>query len=354
MAQLTLNIVTRQFGTSAPAVDRVTLDVADREFVALLGPSGCGKTTLLRLIAGFEVPDAGHIAIDGDIVAGPGRFLPPEDRDLGMVFQSYALWPHMNVAQNVAFALEIRRLPKSEIKARVNEALEKVGLAEKGNRRPSDLSGGQRQRVALARCLAMRPRLVLLDEPLANLDAHLRETMQAEFRRFHKELGTTFIYVTHDQTEAMALADRVAVMNDGRLEQVAAPELLWRESASRMVAEFIGGGAIVPARAMGPADHGRVVVDLWSHRAAVRSGSSTSGLRSAVLRPRDLAVAGAGEAGIDCRLVEAFYQGGQWRLTVAPLADESLILSLDADRPPTDRQLKIAVRDGWLLPEAAA
>ncbi len=169
-----------------------------------------------------------------------------------MVFQSYALWPHMNVAENVAFALRVRRVPSAERKRRVTNALAMVGLEAMAKRRPHELSGGQRQRVALARCLAMRPAVVLLDEPLANLDVHLREAMQQEFARFHREIGATFIYVTHDQAEAMALADRVAVMDDGRVEQAAPPRVLYREPATEMVARFVGHGMVVPVEVRRP------------------------------------------------------------------------------------------------------
>ena len=232
MASLDVRGLTKRFGRMA-AVDRVDLSVRDREFVALLGPSGCGKTTLLRLFAGFEVPDEGELALEGVTVSRAGWALPPEDRRIGMVFQSYALWPHMSVAENVGFSLRVRGMAAEERRKRVAEALDLVGLADFASRRPAQLSGGQRQRVALARCMAMRPALVLLDEPLANLDPHLREAMQSEFRRLHREIGATFVYVTHDQAEAMALADRIVVMDRGRIEQIGEPQQIYREPGPR-------------------------------------------------------------------------------------------------------------------------
>lgn len=256
MAAIEMEAVVRAFGATR-AVDGVSLAVPPGAFLALLGPSGCGKTTLLRLIAGLERPDAGRIALGGRLVAGPGRFVAPEARGLGMVFQSYALWPHMTVAGNIRFGLRIQRLSRAEERARIGEALEMVGLSGMADRRPHQLSGGQRQRVALARSLAVRPGLILLDEPLANLDAHLRETMLAEFRRIHAALRTTFVFVTHDQSEALSMADRVAVFNEGRIVQVGPPEEVYEQPATRFVARFVGSANVLePAEAQalgGPA-----------------------------------------------------------------------------------------------------
>ncbi len=347
MAGLSLEGVTRRFGPTT-AVDRVSLEIADGSFVALLGPSGCGKTTLLRLIAGFETPDEGRIAIGGDDVTG----LPPEARDLGMVFQSYALWPHMTVAENVGFAKALWTLPKPEAGRRIEAALDLVGLAGYARRRPAELSGGQRQRVALARCFAKRPRVVLLDEPLANLDAHLREAMLVEFRRFHRETAATFVYVTHDQAEAMALADRIAVMNGGRLEQVAAPERLYAEPATAMVARFVGAGQLVPVTVSGPTAPGRLAADLWGRPVELR-GHGAAGPATACLRPRDLSLSDAPDA-IAARLAFATYQGGFWHLELVPEADDGQRLRLESDRPPPapGSRLGLALRDGWVLPAA--
>jgi spermidine/putrescine transport system ATP-binding protein len=227
--------VTKRFGSTL-AVDDVSLTIGEGEFFALLGPSGCGKTTLLRLLAGFETPNAGRILIDGEDVSA----VPPNRRPVNMVFQSYAVFPHMSVAENVAFGLKIDRIPTPERTRRVEEALALVKLEGLGARRPHQLSGGQKQRVALARALIKRPRVLLLDEPLSALDAKLREAMRAELTQLQKQVGVTFLFVTHDQDEALVMASRCAVMNEGALEQVAAPEDLYERPASRFVADFIG------------------------------------------------------------------------------------------------------------------
>lgn len=212
------------------------LRVKDGEFLTLLGPSGCGKTTTLRIIAGFEKPDSGEILFDGKSV----NELPPYERGIGIVFQDYALFPHMSVFKNVAFGLEMRRLPKAEIERRVKWALELVGLKGFENRYPEQLSGGQQQRVALARALVVEPQVLLLDEPLSNLDAKIRERLRGEIRRIQRELGITTIYVTHDQEEAMAISDRIAVMNVGKLEQVGSPLELYYRPKTEFVARFLG------------------------------------------------------------------------------------------------------------------
>ncbi len=245
MARLTIDRVDKSFGAFR-ALDDVSLEVADGEFMAILGPSGCGKTTLLRQIAGFDKLDAGRILIGETVVSAVHRHVPPERRRIGIVFQSYALWPHMTVAENVAYGLTVAGIRDPERSRRVAAALTLVELDGFAERRPALLSGGQRQRVALARCLVTEPSLVLLDEPLANLDVNLRASMEDEFARFHARTGTTMIYITHDQAEAMALADRIAVMDKGRLLQVATPSQLYREPADETVAGFIGEGMVLP------------------------------------------------------------------------------------------------------------
>ncbi len=223
-------------GGIATAVNDVSLTIPAGSLFFLLGPSGCGKTTLLRMIAGFTFPTAGRILFDGNDIST----VPPHRRDTGMVFQSYALWPHMTVADNVAFGLQVRKIPKPERDQRITEALKMVQMEAYKDRRPNQLSGGQQQRIALARALAIRPKCLLLDEPLSNLDAKLRLEMRSEIRRIVKQVGTTAIYVTHDQKEALSMADAIAVMNAGRLEQVGTPADLYRRPATRFVAEFIG------------------------------------------------------------------------------------------------------------------
>lgn len=237
--------------TAVPAVDDVHLSLPKGQILSLLGPSGCGKTTLLRLIAGFERPDAGEITLEHRTIAGSGCWLPPEKRNLGMVFQEYALFPHLSVADNIAFGLKKRQLKASEIKQRVAEALSLVELDGLGNRYPHQLSGGQRQRVALARAMAPRPVLMLLDEPLSNLDVRVRLYLRHEIRAILKKTGMTAIFVTHDCEEAMSISDVVGVMRQGRLEQLNTPEAIYREPASRFVAEFVTQANFLQARRSG-------------------------------------------------------------------------------------------------------
>src|SRR5580658_3140315 len=242
-ASLSLRKVTRHFGAHA-AVDAIDLEVTPGEMVVLLGPSGCGKTTTLRLIAGFIAPSAGDIRLDGRSIVT----LPPHKRDMGIVFQSYALFPHLSVARNIAFGLEMRRVPAAATAARVREMLRLIRLEDFAARLPRQLSGGQQQRVALARALAIHPRVLLLDEPLSNLDAALRQDMAREIRLLQKSRGITTIMVTHDQTEAMALADRLVLLHDGKVQQIGSPEALHLHPANPFVARFIGGSNVLGGR----------------------------------------------------------------------------------------------------------
>jgi putative spermidine/putrescine transport system ATP-binding protein len=237
---ISLTGLRKEFGDIA-AVDNVDLDIAQGEFFTMLGPSGSGKTTTLRLIAGFERPDAGRVALAGNDVTD----LPPYERDVNTVFQDYALFPHMTVAENVAYGLRVKGVGKNERRKRADEALALVRLAGFGDRKPIQLSGGQRQRVALARAIVNSPRVLLLDEPLGALDLKLREQMQTELSNIHRELGMTFIYVTHDQDEALTMSDRIAVFNEGRIEQVATPAELYEHPASEFVAGFVGTSNIL-------------------------------------------------------------------------------------------------------------
>lgn len=230
-----IDAVSRSFG-DVVALDSVSIDIRENEFFALLGPSGCGKTTLLRVLAGFEEPDSGSVSLEGrDLLA-----LPPHRRPINLMFQSYALFPHMSVEKNIAYGLEREGLSRTEVRTRVDEVLETVGLVDKARNRPSQLSGGQRQRVALARAIVKRPRLLLLDEPLSALDRKVRAEMQLELKRLQHEVGITFVVVTHDQEEAMSMADRIAVMADGRVQQIASPVDLYQRPANLFVADFIG------------------------------------------------------------------------------------------------------------------
>lgn len=241
MGEILIEGLTKRYG-AVTAVEDLSLEVAAAEFVTLLGPSGCGKTTTLRCIAGLERPDAGEIVIDGRTVVSvdKGIFVPPDKRDIGMVFQSYALWPHMSVFANVAYPLRMRRIARRQVRPSVMEALSTVGLAEYADRPATMLSGGQQQRVALARALVARPRVLLFDEPLSNLDARLRADMRTELRSLRTRIQATSVYVTHDQIEALTLSDRITVMSEGRVHQTGQPQELYARPLTRFVAEFMG------------------------------------------------------------------------------------------------------------------
>jgi iron(III) transport system ATP-binding protein len=264
-------------------IDDVSLDIAKGQFFAFLGPSGSGKTTLLRLIAGFGVPSSGRILINEQDVTR----LPPWSRNVGMVFQSYALWPHMTVAKNVAFGLERRRRPKADIHRKVEAALNLVGLAEFAERRPAQLSGGQQQRVALARTLVIEPTVLLLDEPLSNLDAKLRVEMRSELRQLQQTIGITTIYVTHDQEDANAVADRIAVLDKGRIQQIGTPIELYDHPASRFVASFLGTANMIDGHIR---PDGRFVAD----GLVVDSVGGPAGPAAVSVRPQDIAIAAVG------------------------------------------------------------
>ena len=240
-ALLRVDRLCRSYGATH-AVDQVSFEVQRGEFFSLLGPSGCGKSTTLRLLAGLEEADSGEIWLDGQLIAAPERriLVPAEKRNIGLVFQSYAVWPHMTVAENIFYPLEVRRWDKVKMKRRTGELLELVGLAGLESRRPSQLSGGQQQRLALARSLAYEPNLLLLDEPLSNVDAKLREQLRFELKRLQKSLGVTIVYVTHDQIEAMSLSHRIGIVNHGRIEQIDAPETIYKKPESFFVQSFVG------------------------------------------------------------------------------------------------------------------
>jgi iron(III) transport system ATP-binding protein len=269
------------------------------------------------------------------------------------VFQSYALWPNMSVGENVAFGLRIRRLPAEERNLRVAEALATVGLAGFADRRPHELSGGQRQRTALARCLALRPRLILLDEPLANLDAHLRREMQREFRRIHREAGTTFVFVTHDQREAMALADRIAVMDHGRLQQVGTPEALYQSPATRMVAAFIAGGALLPVTIAGRVDMDRVSVEIAGSQ-LVANGRLEGGRGWLCVRPGTLEVTDPGHGHLAAIVRETTYHGDEYALELE-LSEFGTVVEARSPGPVAiGTRVGVVIGGGWVLPEDAA
>ena len=255
MASISLKSLTKTFsaGDDAPAaVDSLDLEIRDNSFVTLLGPSGCGKTTTLRMIAGYIVPDAGAIHVNGRLISAPGSVVPPDQRGMGMVFQNYAVWPHKTVYENVVFGLKLRKIPSAAAKKKVEETLAQVNLTGLEQRYPNELSGGQQQRVALARSLVVEPEILLLDEPLSNLDAKLREHMRTELKQLQRRTGITFVYVTHDQAEALALSDMVAVIHGGRLQQYGTPQEVYAKPANRIVADFMGLVNLVPGQATAP------------------------------------------------------------------------------------------------------
>ncbi len=318
MSKLALRNVSRRFG-DVVAVQDFTLALKEGEFVSLLGPSGCGKTTTLRMIAGFLNPSEGAIEMDGEVISSPTASLPPEKRNMSMIFQSYAIWPNMTVAENVGFGLEVRRVPRAEARAKVDHILDVVQMKHLRDRYPAELSGGQQQRVALARAIIVQPAVLLLDEPLSNLDANLREEMRFEIRRLHDEFHITTVYVTHDQAEAMVTSDRIAVMNAGRVEQVDGPRALYARPRTRFVAGFIGRTNFLDGLVRGE----EVVFD----RFAIKLGQfaeppARGGPVSFSLRPqsihlhRQLPPAAAGACIVPGRVVQRAYLGEHWDYAV--------------------------------------
>ena len=304
-ADIKLVDVTKRFGDLV-AVDGISLDIDKGEFFSLLGPSGCGKTTTLRMIGGFERPDSGRIELDGADVAG----LPPYRRNVNTVFQSYALFPHLNVFDNVAYGLRRKKVEKAEISTRVREILELVDLAGHETRRSTQLSGGQQQRVALARALVNRPRVLLLDEPLGALDLKLRKQMQLELKGIQHEVGITFIYVTHDQDEAMTMSDRLAVMRDGRVEQVGPPTEVYEQPATRFVAEFLGASNLFEG-SLGSSDGPLREVALSSgEKVSVPANLLDGGGESVTLgvRPEKVRIGPRGSAAADRNAIEGRVQ----------------------------------------------
>ncbi len=309
-------------GAAVRAVDGVSLEIDPGELVTLLGPSGCGKTTVLRMLAGFEIPTAGRIAIGGADVTS----LPPNKRDTAMVFQSYGLFPHMTIAENIAYGLKLRGVAAGERAGKTEEFLSLVGLAGKGDRSPSQLSGGQQQRVALARALIVGPGVLLLDEPLSNLDVLLREMMRVEIRRIQKSLGITAVYVTHDRTEAMSLSDRIVVMRDGRIAQIGPPPEIYADPASEFVAGFIGKAAFFRASVKGvdTACH----VDVAGHALSIPkwSPSLAAGAEAKVMcRPESLTFLPPGQGVVDGRVTTNIYLGNTLESYIATAMGEILV-----------------------------
>ncbi len=315
MSKLVLDNVVRRFGTTT-AVAGVDLSLDEGEFVSLLGPSGCGKTTTLRMIAGFIPPSEGTISIEGEVVSSPTSVVPPERRNMSMIFQSYAIWPNMTVEQNVGFGLKLRSLSSAEIAKRVSEILEVVQMGHLAKRYPAELSGGQQQRVALARAIVVKPSVLLLDEPLSNLDANLREEMRFEIRRLHDEFRITTVYVTHDQAEAMVTSDRVAVMNEGRVEQLDAPYVIYNRPTTRFVAGFIGRTNFVEAQSDGAqVGFGSVTLPAAAFDAEIKDvrGGVTFSVRPQSLK---LSAAETGDFTLPAQVVQRAYLGDVWDYVV--------------------------------------
>jgi putative spermidine/putrescine transport system ATP-binding protein len=351
---LELRNLSKTYGTIA-AVRNISLRVEAGEFVALLGPSGSGKTTTLMMVAGFAVPDSGQVLLNGIEITA----LPPHKRNLGMVYQNYALFPHLTIERNVAFPLEMRGVARDEMSRRVGQALERVHLAEMKSRYPRQLSGGQQQRVALARALVFEPPVLLMDEPLGALDRRLRVEMQREIKSIQRELVITSVYVTHDQEEALGMADHVVVLHDGRVEQAASPTDLYDRPANAFVAEFIGAANLLSARvceAGGP----RTMLTEGGLRLLVADGARlTPNTRvTAIIRPERIAIACAyrSDAGaVPARVAETSFSGGQWRYRVQLFTGEHmLVVQNNVGTPPfavgTAVSLSWKPEDVWIIP----
>jgi iron(III) transport system ATP-binding protein len=365
MPGVRLEHVSKRFG-AARAVDAISLDVPDGRLLTLLGPSGCGKTTTLRMIAGLEQNDTGLIAIGDRVVSDPaaGLFVAPERREIGMVFQSYAIWPHMTVFGNVAYPLEVRHRSSAEVRERVLAALRLMEMEHLADRPATALSGGQQQRVAIARSLVFRPRVLLMDEPLSNLDAKLRESMRVEIRALQQRLGITTVYVTHDQEEAMVLSDEIAVMHEGRVLQVAAPETIYARPANRAVAAFVGMPNLLEAkvremRREAGATLARVEGDGWEGWCAVPADLSAGEAITVIVRPEVIQLGGAAgarpEPGITWAGVvrQRFFRGTRNLYTVE-VGPHRFTVDAPPDQPlPPDTLVRLSVDAGhtWAVRE---
>ena len=329
-ASIRLENLSKQF-KEILAVDDVTLDVEPGTLVCLLGPSGCGKTTTLRMIAGFEDPTSGKVFIGDEDVTE----LPPYARPTAMVFQSYALFPHMNIYENIAYGLKARRTPKKEIPVKVQEVMALMELEGQEEKSPAQLSGGQQQRVALARALVIRPKVLLFDEPLSNLDAQLRVRMRGELRDIQHRLGITSVYVTHDQEEAFSIADLVAIMNQGKLTQLGSPIDLYRKPADRFVAEFVGLSNVMPAELVQSNAEGADIRVLGQIIHSQQPPANPSAAISVVLRPEAIGITSGGKGGIPARVRTLAYVGPLLRYTVAVEGDGTELM-VDLSNPRSD------------------
>lgn len=315
MSTLSLVNLSKRFGTDVNAVNNVNLHVEDGEFVCILGPSGCGKSTALRMIAGFEQPTSGDVHIDGQSVVN----MDANRRPTAMVFQKYTLWPHMKVYDNIAFGLRLRNLPRAEINTKVHEALELVGLGSYGPRFPSQLSGGEQQRVALARALVLEPKILLLDEPFSNLDALLRVRLREELRRIQRRVKITAIFVTHDQEEALSLADRIAVMNKGRIEQLDQPSAIYASPQTLFVADFIGVMNLLPATLQDSTIH------FSGQRLYLPMNHSGAGDVTIAIRPEDLALASPHQPNVWVGTAEQVIDLGHYRKALVRIPEIGIV-----------------------------
>jgi iron(III) transport system ATP-binding protein len=319
MSKLILRGISKSFG-AFEAVTDFSLELIKGEFVSLLGPSGCGKTTTLRMIAGFMPPSAGTIELDGQTISTASGVVPPEKRRMSMIFQSYAIWPNMTVGENVGFGLQVRKLPRAEIESRVDKILDVVQMRGLKGRYPAELSGGQQQRVALARAIVVEPEVLLLDEPLSNLDANLREEMRFEIRRLHDEFKITTVYVTHDQSEAMVTSDRIVVMNKGRIEQIDAPHVLYGRPKSRFVAGFIGRTNFLEGNRQGS----DVKFDGFTAPAGVLDGAVGDATLLYSLRPQAVGLAvqrrNGAKLAFEAEITGRAYLGEYWDYQARPLS----------------------------------
>lgn len=341
MSEVRLVGVRKIYG-SAVAVDDVSLDIAQGEFVTLLGASGSGKTTCLRMVAGFIYPTSGQVMIGGRDVTK----LPPYKRDTAMVFQNYALFPHMTVLENVEFGLNVRKLPKADCRNRAMDALKLVHLGDLGGRYPNQLSGGQRQRVALARAVVLQPKILLLDEPLGALDLKLREELQLEIKRVQSALGITTLFVTHDQSEALSMSDRIAVMKDGRIVQIDTPTKLYSEPAAEYVARFVGRITMIPVKVLSTEDGIISTVDLRGN--TLRSAFSASRVAPGddvllAVRPECYRIGGSDVNKIDVVVEQASYQGASWTLTCRDADGAEHIVDLPWGAQTPKRQERITL-----------
>jgi iron(III) transport system ATP-binding protein len=329
MSSISIRNVRKTFGAaSQAAVENLSLEIPHSDFLCLLGPSGCGKTTTLRMIAGLDHPTAGEIRLgDRTIVSvDDGIYVPAEQRGLGLVFQNYALWPHMTVEENVAFGLKLRKVPKPERDAIIAGVLEKLAIARYRDRLPSQLSGGQQQRVALARMLALKPDVILLDEPLSNLDAKLRLDMRAELKRIHRDMGSTVVFVTHDQWEAMTLATTIAVMSEGELQQLGTPDDIYERPTNRFVAEFVGN---LPINIIDMAAAGDGVLAAWM-RGRLAALAPARAVGSVGIRPEAVRIGAADDDGCPARIVDAVPTGGSWIVELAVGGEKFFAIAAEA------------------------